>query len=159
MVDQNQLLIQYKFIKENAEAKLDYARDKFGPGHPTYKQAEKEYERAVQKAKDYEAEVTTKARAQLLESLTLNAGGVKAQLDGYNAEIEQRLNELGDIAMEMISFIELESKQKGVTDLLKQVDTQLSFLSAEQEQKISGKVQWSQYPKCLPIKAPRGWCM
>ena len=39
LVDQNQLLINYRFQKDNAEVKLDFVRDKYGSSHPLYKQA------------------------------------------------------------------------------------------------------------------------
>ncbi len=158
IVDSNQLLVNYRYQRDQAERDFERAKDKFGESHPLNKQFQKEFERASQKAKDFEAEVTAKARAQILESATLQANAAKAQVDGLNADIEQRTTELGEIATEMVSFLELESKQKGITDLLKQVDTQLNFLRAEQEQRISGKVQWSQFPEVPSNRSfPKLW--
>src|SRR5258706_1283925 len=73
IVDSNQLLVNYRYQRDQAERDFERAKDKFGESHPLNKQFQKEFERASQKAKDFEAEVTAKARAQILESATLQA--------------------------------------------------------------------------------------
>lgn len=47
----------------------------------------------------------------------------------------------------MVRYFALESEQKSYSDSLKQVERQLAILETEQNQKLSGKVQWSNIPE------------
>src|SRR5207244_4218485 len=98
IIDQNQILVQYKFQAENAMDQLNNAREKWGPGHPIVKQAEAQAQRAEQKAKDYEAQVAAKARNAVLDSATQEKDTLEQNVHKITNEIEARTGELGDVA-------------------------------------------------------------
>ncbi len=146
-VDNNSMVQQYKMRYENSRLQFEGSRDKWGEGHPIYQQLQKAAERDKQKAEEYEAEMRTKARSSMIEQLTQNMNGMQTNLDQLAKQIVDVSEALGDVTNQMVRYFALESEQKGYSDLLKQVERQLDILETEQNQKLSGKVQWSNMPE------------
>ena len=146
-VDGNGMLQNYKMQADNAKFTFEGQREKFGESHPIYQTLLKQMERTRQKADEYEAEVRTKARSSMLETYSQNMNGMQTNVEQLNKEIDEVSVELGDVTNSMVRYFALESEQKGYGDLLKQVERQLDILETEQNQKLSGKVQWSVYPE------------
>jgi capsular exopolysaccharide synthesis family protein len=146
-VDQNSLLQNYRLQAEGTLQQLEGARDKWNDGHPIVQQAQKQYDRAKQKVADYEAEVRAKARAAILGQLQDNVGSQQAMVNKLNAQIQQKTEDLGDVTNQMMVYYTTEAAQKGNADQLKQVEDQLAFLEADQNQKLTGKVQWARTPE------------
>ena len=146
-VDANPMLQQFKMRYDNSRQQFEGSRDKWGEGHPIYQQLQKQLERDKQKAEEYEAEVRTKGRASMMEQLTQNMNSMQTNLDQFTKQITDVSEELGDVTNQMVRYFALESEQKSYSDSLKQVERQLAILETEQNQKLSGKVQWSNIPE------------
>ena len=147
LLDANNMMQQYKMQAENIKQQFEGSRDKWGEGHPVYQQLQKQAERAKQKMDEYEAEVRTKARASMIENYSQSINGMQTNVEQLNKEIEDVSQELGEVTNSMVRYFALESEQKGYGDLLKQVERQLDILETEQNQKLSGKVNWAVWPE------------
>jgi len=146
-VDQNPNLGQYKAIAESYQQQYEGLRDQLGDGHPRVQQAAKATERARQKATDFEAEIRVKARNYVLDQYASAGASLQSSLDQVLSQIAQVQEELGDVTNDMVKYFTAEASQKGIADLLKQVNDQLDILETQQQQRIAGKVQWAVQPE------------
>ena len=156
-VETNGFLQNLKLQSENAQQNYDAYRDRLGPSHPQVISLEKAAERSKQKTADYEAELRAKTRNMAIEQFTNQAGTSKTALDQMTARIEQVTQDLGDMANQMVAYYSTEAAQVGNSAQLKQIDEQLSFIEAEQNQKLAGKVTWAVLPETPTTRSFPRW--
>jgi capsular exopolysaccharide synthesis family protein len=146
-LNQTPEVAQSKALADQLEQQLAAARDRFGDGNQQVQLLQKQYERAKQSAEDKMATNRIQLIDAYRDQLSQQAGIAKKSLEEVNAQIEQLQQDLGEVTEEMVRYYTLESQQRGVSDLLKQVQDQLDVLDAEQQQKLQGKVSWNQKPE------------
>lgn len=133
----------YRQLRQQYEA----ARDRWGDNYPQVQQFQKQMERAKQEADDLESTKRIQLVDGYRDSLAQNVAAAKKQVDECDANIQQLNTDLGEVADDMVHYFTMEAQQKGVSDMIKQVEDQLDLLESQQQQKLAGKVHWSQLPE------------
>ncbi|MGH7214376.1 MAG: polysaccharide biosynthesis tyrosine autokinase [Tepidisphaeraceae bacterium] len=144
-VEQNEDVKQLRQELRGLEIALADTKEQWGSAHPQYQRMEKRLEVIKDRLHKTRAEQLAALRSKYIEGLRDGLSESQRNMTGIDKRIDELKTDISEYSHAMATYLTLQDEEKGLKELLKQVQEQLDDI-ATMEQTEMGNLAWVTKP-------------
>ncbi len=145
VIDRDPEMLNYHQTLVGLDLRLQEMLADYGPDYKGLQSLRRQKAYFQQKINDRQAELAASNSAQLVETLRAQTASAQEKLKAVSAKVEAIKQEMGEISNQMAAYQALIQEQKGMRELLKQVDDQLDAIQNTTERPMA-TADWQARP-------------
>jgi succinoglycan biosynthesis transport protein ExoP len=152
-VDESAPLHALKEQIEQLDVQLQQMRSRLGNENRTVKDTQVMRDTFQARALDLEAEIRAKTQNRIVDQLNQSLADAEKDLEIVKARVEQLKIDLGELSNMMAQYLVLQDEERGLRDVVKQIDEQLQNIRDTLASSAPVRVDWMSKPAKPDVKS------